>query len=340
MTKQAFSERVVVVTGGSAGLGRAIARAFAAEGANVAVIARDLERLRETQNELESSGVRCLAIAADVADYPALERATEIIEQRLGPIDVWVNNAMTTVFGRVDAISSAEFRRVTEVTYLGAVHGTLCALSRMRPRRAGAIVQVGSALAYRAIPLQSAYCGAKHALRGFSDSVRAELIHDGIPIRLVSVHMPGLNTPQFDWCESKMPRRAQPVGEVFQPEVGAQAVVWAAQHARRELYVGWPTVKTVLGNKLFPSLGDRLAARLAFDQQMGSAPEDSRRRGNLYQPVAARVAARGRFERRARQRSLLLSAAMYRRPALLGLGVLTAAGVGLLARSLLHRARS
>ncbi|HVU05932.1 MAG TPA: SDR family oxidoreductase [Polyangiaceae bacterium] len=310
--------RVVVVTGGSAGLGRAIVRAFAARGANVGVVARESRRLHDTERELELLGVRALAVPVDVADGEALDAAAERIEAAIGPIDVWVNNAMTTVFSRFDEMSPAEFRRVTEVTYLGFVNGTMAALRRMRRRNRGTIVQVGSALAYRSIPLQSAYCGAKHAIRGFTNSLRSELIHDRSAIRLTMVHMPGLNTPQFDWCENHLPREAQPVGVVLQPEVGARAVVWSALHRRRELDVGWTVLKTIVGNKGLPGYGDRLAARKAYEPQMAPEPKVVERRRNLYEPVELPVAARGRFDR-ARSWSPELWLSTHRRSLLVAL---------------------
>lgn len=318
-----LGNKVVVVTGGSAGLGRAVARAFADHGARVAVLARNQERLSETEGDLRRRGARVVAVSVDVADADAVDRAAERVERELGPIEVWVNNAMTTVFSRFDDITAAEFKRVTEVTYLGFVNGTMSALRRMRTRDRGTIIQVGSALAYRSIPLQSAYCGAKHAIRGFTNSLRTELIHDGSAIHLTLVNMPGLNTPQFDWCASHLPRKARPVGDVFQPEVGAQAVVWSALHRRRELDVSWTSLRTIVGNKLFPSLGDRLAAREAYEPQMANEPENPSKPGNLFAPVTKRVAAHGRFpEALARSPELWFST--HRGPLLaaaLGLGV-------------------
>lgn len=323
-----LGDKVVVVTGGTAGLGRAIARAFADRGARVAVLARGEERLRDTERDLERRGARALGISVDVADADAVDGAATQIETELGPIEVWVNNAMTTVFSRFDDITPAEFRRVTEVTYLGFVNGTMAALRRMRARDRGTIVQVGSALAYRSIPLQSAYCGAKHAIRGFTNSLRTELIHDGSSIHLTLVNMPGLNTPQFDWCRSHLPRKAQPVGDVFQPEVGAEAVVWSAIHRRRELDVSWTSLRTIVGNKMFPRLGDRLAAREAYDPQMAEELEPPERASNLYAPVASPVAAHGRF-RGALASSPELWASTHRGPLLIAaLGLVLAATVG------------
>src|SRR5437763_6998879 len=244
--------QVVVVTGAGAGLGRAIVQAFARRGASIGLIARGRERLEDAKHDVERLGGRALILPTDVADAEAVERAAATAEAELGPIDVWVNNAMTTVFSPVREMTADDYKRVTDVTYLGFVYGTLAALKRMQPRDRGTIVQIGSALAYRSIPLQSAYCAAKHAMVGFTDSLRAELIHDQSQVRLTVVHMPALNTPQFSWCRSRMPRKPQPVPPIFQPEVGARAVYWAAHHHRRELLVGWPTVQAVWGQKFLP----------------------------------------------------------------------------------------
>ena len=230
MGSNSLWDKVVVITGGSAGLGRATAVAFAKRGAHVAILARDPARLRDAGTEIEQYGGRVLALPVDVADAEAVHEAADEVEEKLGLIDIWVNNAMTTVFAPLGEIEPAEFKRTTEVTYLGSVYGTMAALKRMRRRDRGVIVQVGSALAYRSIPLQSAYCGAKHAVHGFTDSLRCELIHERSHIHITMVQMPALNTPQFDWCLNRMPRRSQPVPPIFQPEVGAEAIVWAATH--------------------------------------------------------------------------------------------------------------
>ncbi len=252
---------IAVVTGASAGIGRATVREFASRGCDVAIIARNARRLEAAANELRDEGVRALPIVADVADAGAIEAAAEQIERELGPIDVWVNNAMATIFAPFDRVSPEEFRRGTEVTYLGQVYGTMAALSRMRRRDRGTIVNVGSALAYRAIPLQSVYCGAKYAVRGFTDSLRTELMHDKSAVRLVMVHLPAVNTPQFDWALNKMGRRAQPVPPIFQPEVPARAIVDAALHPRRrEVWVGMPTWQAIIANKIAP--GPRSTATL------------------------------------------------------------------------------
>lgn len=298
--------RVIVVTGGSAGVGRAAARAFAERGANVAVLARDSERLRATAKELEEAGVRALGVATDVAIADEVEAAAEQVEAELGPIDVWVNDAMAAVFSQFRDMGLDEFRRVTEVTYLGTVHGTKAALRRMQPRDRGVIIQVGSALSYRAIPLQSAYCGAKHAIRGFTDSVRIELLHERSAVRIVQAHLPALNTPQFDWGTSHMPKRMQPVPPIYQPEVAARAIVWAAEHPhRREVWVGGTTAATIVANRLAPGLLDRYLSWTGYRSQQGQEAEDPSRPSNLWEPVEADVAARGRFDDRSHDRSVV-----------------------------------
>jgi NAD(P)-dependent dehydrogenase (short-subunit alcohol dehydrogenase family) len=301
---------VVVVTGASAGVGRATVRALAARGARLGLIARGRQRLEETRREVESLGGTALALPVDVASAVEVEAAASEIERVLGPIDVWINNAMASVFSPALQLTSDELRRVTDVTYLGAVHGTLAALRRMKPRDAGRIVQIGSALAYRSIPLQSAYCAAKHALVGFTDSLRAELIHDHSRVHLVVVNLPALNTPQFEWVKSRLPHRAQPVPPIFEPEVAARAIVWAALHprarSRREVSVGWPTAKALLAQKLIPGLADRYLARTAYGGQQTSEPEDPARPHNLWRPVIGPFAAHGRFGDQAHGRSRFL----------------------------------
>jgi short-subunit dehydrogenase len=297
---------VVVVTGASAGVGRATVRAFAREGASVGLIARGEERLESTRRELEALGCRVKAIAVDVADSERLDAAAAEIEDLLGPIDVWVNNAMASVFAPVMETTADEFRRATEVTYLGSVWGTMAALRRMLPRDRGAIVQVGSALAYRGIPLQGAYCGSKHALQGFLESLRAELLHDGSKVRVTMVQLPALNTPQFTWTRSKMPRQPQPVPPIFQPEVAADAIVWASRNSHRELLVGWPTIKAVVGNAVAPGLADRYLAKNGYKAQQTSEPADHDRPDNLFEPVPGDQGAHGPFDAEARSRSFEL----------------------------------
>jgi short-subunit dehydrogenase len=294
----------VVVTGASAGVGRATAIAFARKGARVALIARGLEGLEATAKDVEAEGGEALVLPVDVAQADRLSDAAREVEETLGPIDVWVNNAMATVFGPVSEVSPAEFRRVTEVTYLGTVNGTMAAISRMMPRDNGIIVQVGSALAYRGIPLQAAYCGAKHGIVGFTESLRAELLHERSGVRVTMVQLPALNTPQFDWSRSKMPRKAQPVPPIYQPEVAARAIVWAAEHDRREVKVGGPTVATILADKVAPGILDHYLARTGIRAQQTDEREDPQRLDNLFQPVSEDVGAHGRFDERAHHRSI------------------------------------
>jgi NAD(P)-dependent dehydrogenase (short-subunit alcohol dehydrogenase family) len=294
--------QVAVVTGGTAGVGRATAQAFAREGLHVGVIARGEERLAATRAELASLGARCSAVSADVSDAAAVEAAAAQVEQELGPIDVWVNNAMATVFAPMSDVTPEEFRRATEVTYLGSVWGTLAALRRMRPRDRGVVVQVGSALAYRGIPLQAPYCGAKHALQGFLESLRCELLHDQSNVRLTMVQLPAVNTPQFTWARGKLPKTPQPVPPIFQPEVAADAIVWAAHHPQREVMVGGATVKAIVGNAIAPSFVDRYLARNGFDAQQTREPNGDRP-DNLFDPVRGTQAAHGPFDAQSKSRS-------------------------------------
>lgn len=327
---------VVVVTGASAGVGRATVREFARRGARVALIARGLDGLEAARREVEELGGRALVLPLDVSDADAVERAAETVERELGPIDVWVNNAMVSVFSPVREMRPEEYRRVTEVTYLGYVNGTLAALKRMLPRDRGCIVQVGSALAYRGIPLQSAYCAAKHAIQGFMDSLHAELLHEGSDVRVTMVQLPAMNTPQFSWVKSRLPREPQPVPPIYQPEVGARAVYWAAHNERRELYVGWPTVTAVVGDKVAPGVADWYLSRAGYDAQQSDEPVAPDRRDNLWGPVRGDHGARGRFDEQASESSLQLWATTHRRLfALAGVGAL----LGAAAAKLLLNAR-
>jgi NAD(P)-dependent dehydrogenase (short-subunit alcohol dehydrogenase family) len=298
--------QVVVVTGASAGVGRAIARAFAREGASVGLIARGRERLEAAAREAGELGGRGLALSADVADPEAVEEAAERAERELGPIDVWVNNAMATIFARTWEIEPEEFRRATEVTYLGTVWGTVAALRRMRSRNEGTIVQVGSALSYRAIPLQAPYCGAKAAIKNFTESLRTELLSEHSGVRLTMVHLPAHNTPQFEWGRTRMPRHPQPVPPIFQPEVAAEAVLYAARNPRRQFYVGWPTVKVVLGEKVAPGVVDRYLAEKGIEAQQTDEPISPDRPDNLFEPVDGDFAAHGSFDAQAKYRSIEL----------------------------------
>ncbi len=321
----------VVVTGASAGVGRAIARAYGRRGAHVGLVARGRDGLEGARREIERFGGQALVLSTDVADPEQVEAAAEAVEETFGPIDVWVNDAMTSVFSPVKDTTAAEFRRVTEVTYLGYVYGTLAALKRMLPRDRGSIVQVGSALAYRGIPLQAAYCAAKHAVQGFMDSLRCELLHDGSHVRVCMVQMPALNTPQFGWVKSRLPHRAQPVPPIYQPEVAAEAVLWAAEHDRPEIYVGFSTVVAILGNKLFPRLGDWYLARTGYRSQQTDEPEDPMRPNDLWEPVAGDHGAHGRFDARAHPWSLQLEVTKRR-------GWLGVAVAGLAVAAALRRA--
>lgn len=326
-----MKRETVVITGASAGLGRAAAREFGRHGAKVGLLARGIEGLEGAKREIESMGGTALAIPTDVADSEAVEHAAALVEERLGPINIWVNNAMASVFSPVKQMKPEEYKRVTEVTYLGVVYGTLAALKRMLPRNSGTIVQVGSALAYRSIPLQSAYCAAKHAIAGFTDSLRSELIHDKSKIRLTMVQMPALNTTQFGWVKSRLKNKAKPVPPIFQPEVGARAIYWAAHHRRRELYVGWPTVEAIVGNKVAPGFLDHYLARNGFSAQQTSEPEDPNRPNNLWEPLPGDHGAHGTFDVLAHEKSWELRTDLNRLWIGAGLGV-AAAGIFLLAR--------
>jgi NAD(P)-dependent dehydrogenase (short-subunit alcohol dehydrogenase family) len=304
---------IVAITGASAGIGRAVAREFAAHGWDVAVLARNAARLDAAIRELRQFGVKAVSVVADVADFTAIETAAARVEHELGPIDVWINNAMATVFAPVADITPDEFRRGTEVTYLGQVHGTMVALALMRPRNHGTIVNIGSALAYRAIPLQSVYCGAKYAVRGFTDALRSELIHDRSAIELVMVHLPAVNTPQFDWALNKMGRRPQPVAPIFQPEVAARAIFFAANHPqRREVWVGFSTVQAIIANKLAPGLLDRYLAGAGYSGQLTREPLPEGAPSNLFATVDKDVGAHGRFDQDARGSSWEMALSRYR----------------------------
>jgi NAD(P)-dependent dehydrogenase (short-subunit alcohol dehydrogenase family) len=300
--------RVVAVTGASGGIGRATARAFAARGDRVALLARGEKGLDAAAKDVEDAGGRALPIEVDTADHQAVEEAADRVEKEFGPIDVWVNDAFTSTFAPFTEISAEEFKRVTDVTYLGYVYGTKAALKRMLPRNRGCIVQVGSALAYRGIPLQSAYCGAKHAIQGFTESLRCELLHDKAGVHITMVQMPAVNTPQFDWVLSRLPNKAQPVPPIYQPEVAADAVVYAADHPkRREYWVGGSTVGTMVGNKFAPGLLDRYLAKKGYASQQTGKPRSPDRPSNLWEPVddedGRDFGAHGRFDSKSRTSS-------------------------------------
>jgi len=301
--KENKKPKVVVITGASAGVGRATVRRFARDGACIGLLARGLEGLEAAREEVEAAGGRALALPLDVADANKVEAAAETVEGEFGPIDVWINDAMTSVFSPVKEMTPEEYRRVTDVTYLGVVYGTMAALKRMLPRDRGTIVQVGSALAYRSIPLQSAYCGAKHAIHGFTDSLRCELIHDKSNVHVTMVQLPAVNTTQFGWVRNRLPNHPQPLGPVFQPELAAEAIHWAAHHRRREIYLGMPSVESIVGNKIVPSLLDHYLGRTGYDGQQTSQPKNPAQPDNLWKPVPGDHGAHGIFDARAKRRS-------------------------------------
>ncbi|MGH9588388.1 MAG: SDR family oxidoreductase [Acidobacteriaceae bacterium] len=317
----------VVVTGASAGLGRAVAHEFAKVGARVALISRDEDALQATAREVESLGGEALTIAADVSDDAAVDAAAVRIEEELGPIDVWVNNAMVSVFSPVKEMEAAEYRRVTEVNYLGYVHGTLSALRRMLPRNRGRIIQVGSALAVRSIPLQSAYCATKHAIIGFTDSLRCELYHDMSDVKVSVVQMPAMNTAQFTWVKSRMPRKPQPVPPIFEPEVGARVVLHAAttRFPRREYWVGGSTVKAILGQMAVPGLLDRYLGKTGYDARQRNEKDSPDRPNNLWDPAPDTVGERGPFDREAQDSSMQVKLDLYRGWIVLAGGIIGAA---------------
>jgi len=323
---------IVALTGATSGVGRAIARRFAQDGAQLGLIARSRDGLDAAVREVQQAGGHAIALPCDVADADAVEAAAGAIEDALGPIDIWINNAMTTVFAYFEDIEPEEFRRATEVTYLGFVWGTRAALKRMLSRDRGTIVQVGSAMAYRGIPLQSPYCGAKQATKGFQESLRTELRHKGSKVHATMVQLPGLNTPQFEHCLSKFDKRPMPVPPVYQPEVAAEAVHWAAHHKRREVYVGLPTVYTILGNKFATGIIERYLARTAVSGQLSQKPLERGRPYNLFEPVPGDPGAHGPYDDSAHERSIQLFLSRHRR-ALGAAGALVGAAAAVAARS-------
>lgn len=318
--------QIVVITGAGAGVGRAVAEEFARHGWSVALLSRDVTRLNAAAAELvERYGVRTLAIPTDVADANAVEAAADKVERELGPVHTWINVAMATVFGAVSDISAAEVERGTRVTYLGQVHGMMSALKRMRTRNNGVIVNVGSALAYRSVPLQAIYCGAKAAIRGFTDSLRSEIIHDKLDVQLTMVDLPAVNTPQFDWAMNKTGRRPQPVPPIFQPEVPARAIYFAATHKRRDVWVGWPTIKAILANRIAPGLLDRYLAKAGYSGQLTDEREPADAPANLFEPVLGPYGAHGRFDARARNASLEMFTERHRMALLVTLALVAGA---------------
>jgi short-subunit dehydrogenase len=329
---------VVVITGASAGVGRATARLYARRGAGIALIARGRAGLEAAAKEVADLGGRALVQQADTADAQQIEAAAEAVERALGPIDVWINCAFTSVFAPFAEIGPTEYERVTKVTYLGFVNGTRAALARMLPRDRGTIVQVGSALGERAIPLQSAYCGAKHAVNGFTSSVRTELMHQGSAVRITVVQMPAVNTPQFSWVLSRLPRHPQPVPPIYQPEVAAKAVVHAADHPRRrEYWVGGSTVGTLVANAVAPGILDRYLAKTGYQSQQTDADKAAHQPENLWAPAdrTRDFGAHGEFDDQATPRSLQLWGSRHH-------GLLAAGGGALAATALAvwRRARS
>src|SRR3954452_9934749 len=320
--------KVVAVTGASAGIGRATVRELARRGADVGLIARGEERLEAAAREVREAGRRACVAPADVADAEAVERAAERIESELGPIDVWINVAMSAVLAEVPDCTAEEFKRVTEVTYLGSVHGVQAALRRFLPRDRGVIVQVGSALSRRGIPLQATYCGAKHAVKGFLDSLRAELIHRGANIQVALVQLPGVNTPQFDWVRTRLHKHPQPVPPIYQPEVAARAIVHAAEHPRREMWVGLPTVYTIVGEKFASGFMDRYLGKSNEKAQEAAKPIDPETRvDNLFSPPPGDPGAHGMFDGQAHARSPQLWLTMHKRPVLAFTGGALLAGL-------------
>ena len=323
--KKPNKPEVVVVTGASAGVGRATVRAFAKRGAHIGLLARGEEALEATRKEVERYGGKALVLPTDVADAGAVERAAQAVEDTFGPIDIWVNDAFASIFAPLKEIDPADYKRATEVTYLGSVHGTMAALKHMLPRDRGHIIQVGSALAVRSVPLQSAYCGAKSGIMGYLDSLRSELIHDKSRVKITVVQMPALNTPQFGWVKSKLPHKAQPVPPIYQPEVAAEGIIYAADHPQREVWVGSATYAAIVGQKFIPGLLDYYMGRTGYSSQQTGEPADHNRPNNLYEPVAGDHGARGAFSSRAHENSVALWYTTHRRQLLIGLGALALA---------------
>ncbi|HZZ41754.1 MAG TPA: SDR family oxidoreductase [Tepidisphaeraceae bacterium] len=329
-------ETVVAITGASGGVGRATARLFAKRGAKIALLARGKDRLEATKNEVEERGGRAIAIPTDVSQFEQVEAAASITEQKFGPIDLWINNAMLSMYSPFMKMTPEEFRHIVNVTFLGVMHGTHCALKRMQPRDAGKIIQVGSALAFRSIPLQSAYCASKHAIQGFTESLHSELIHQKCSVKLSIVNMPALNTTQFVWTKNKMGRKARPAGTIYQPEVAADGILFAAEHDRREITVGYTTVEAIVGEKIAPGMLDHYLARVAWNGSLLPEPADSNQPDNFWQPAPAPRGSHGPFDDLAHRRSPQLWLTKNR----MALATVALAGLGLAVGSRLSRSRS
>jgi short-subunit dehydrogenase len=291
--------QTVAITGASAGIGRAIAKAFAKDGARVGLMARSADALTEVKAEIEEEGGQALVLPCDVSQSDAVEASADRLEQEFGPIDIWINSAMVTIFAEIKDIQPEEYKQVTDVTYHGCVYGSMAALKRMLPRKKGHIIQIGSALSYRSIPLQSAYCGAKHAIRGFTDSLRSELIHRKVPIEVSMVQLPAFNTPQFTWALNRAGHNAQPLPPIHDPALAAQAVLWTAKNPQREVLVGWSTWKAIIGHKLFPGFLDRYVASKAWQGQFAEGKPDPQRPDNLFETVDELHSKDGPFSDRA-----------------------------------------
>lgn len=306
------NKRIVMITGASAGLGRAMVREFASKGADVALIARGIDGLIGAKREVEAAGGRALIFPIDVADAEAVENAAAETEEKLGPIDVWINNAMNSVFSPVKQMTAGDYKRVTEVTYLGQVYGALSALRRMLVRDRGTIIFVGSALAYRGIPLQSAYCACKHAIEGFYDSLKTELMHDHSSVNVSMVQLPAMNTTQFKFVKSRLPFKPKPMGTIYEPEIAAEVIEYCSRHPRREYFVGWPTIKAIVGNKVAPWYADWVLARNGYDGQMSSESEDPNRKNNLWYPLPGDHGAHGRFGSQSKDFSMVTWASLHK----------------------------
>ena len=320
--------RIAVITGAGAGVGRAVVEEFARDGYDIALLSRDPGRLERAAEAVRRHGVRALSLPTDVADFEAVERAASRVEDELGPINIWVNVAMATVFSPVSKLTAEEVERGTRVTYLGQVHGMMAALKRMRVRDRGTIINVGSALAYRSVPLQSIYCGAKAAIRGFTDSLRSEIIHDGLSVRITMVDLPAVNTPQFDWALNKMGRKARPVAPIYQPEVPAKAILFAAKNDRREIWVGIPTIKSILANRIAPGLLDRYLASNGYQGQLTDEAKVEAAPNNLFDPVKGDFGAHGRFDRTAKPGSWEMFTDRHRTAFWSAAGIAALLGIG------------